>query len=596
MDKIAEKKEKKWPHFVLYVALFLILLYSRFVNIRWGLPYPFHPDERNIANAIQNLTCHIDFKFSSWGFLKECLNPKFFAYGQFSIYLGYALALVSRLYTHLVGPIQFDEAVVAIRLIAAVASMLTVWAALKIVKVITDSFLVYLTAYLLLIFSPAAIQFAHFGTTESLLMLFYTLIIYVCIRFAREEVSMGTFAGACGFLIGMAAGAKISSLIFAILPFSLFLFPRKKKAEKIDFKTHIKILGERLLSLIIFGTTIVAVTFATSFYSFLASKEALSALDYESAVALGKLEVFYTRTFAHTIPVIFHFMNVFPFALGWLMTVLFALGFFILPWKREQIVMRMAFLFYFLPTAFTFTKWTRFMAPIFPLMVLFGVFTLFWLYDAGVNFVRDNPRLQFGIKNASLMVDSLFFSVAIAALMIPGLAYLTIYQTPDVRYQASEWIFKNVKPDARIVEETANVIDIPIPPPGMEHVPPTNYGYVSFNFYDLDADPSLPIALQKYIDTADYIFIPSRRIFANHTCLGKSLDVCQQLRRKYPILNNYYDGLFSGQLGFKQVAEFSSYPRIELFGKTILELPDEVAEETWTVFDHPVIRIYKRTP
>ena len=42
------------------------------------------------------------------------------------------------------------------------------------------------------------------------------------------------------------------------------------------------------------------------------------------------------------------------------------------------------------------------------------------------------------------------------------------------------------------------------------------------------------------------------------------------------------------------VAEFTSYPEISFFGTTLIDFPDENAEETWTVFDHPVIRIYKK--
>jgi hypothetical protein len=52
--------------------------------------------------------------------------------------------------------------------------------------------------------------------------------------------------------------------------------------------------------------------------------------------------------------------------------------------------------------------------------------------------------------------------------------------------------------------------------------------------------------------------------------------------------------LFDGKLGFKKVAEFSSYPTIKLFNRKIFEFKDEEAEETWTVFDHPVIRVYKK--
>ena len=44
---------------ILFILLFAMLLYSRFVNLSWGLPYPMHPDERNMANAIQQLQCPI---------------------------------------------------------------------------------------------------------------------------------------------------------------------------------------------------------------------------------------------------------------------------------------------------------------------------------------------------------------------------------------------------------------------------------------------------------------------------------------------------------------------------------------------------------
>jgi hypothetical protein len=376
----------------------------------------------------------------------------------------------------------------------------------------------------------------------------------------------------------------------------MFIFPRKHNGDPVkrDFKLYVKQIGERAISMFFFGITIFAVAVATSFYSVLDLKHAMSALDFESAVAIGTVEVFYTRSFAHTMPVVFQFLSVFPFALGSIMTVLFIIGFFVLPWRREYVIMRIAFLLYFIPSSITYTKWTRFMAPLFPLMILFGVSTLFRIYDTVVNFVKTHPKLKDGYKRASLMADSLFFTVMLALLVIPGLAYLTIYQTPDVRYKASEWIFKNVKSDAYILQETANVVDIPIPSPDMKNIPTTSYQYFSFNFYDVDADSSYQPQLREHVRNADYIFVPSRRIFANHTCVRRDIDACRALRNKYPILNEYYDSLFNGELGFEQVAVFTSYPRIEFFGKTILEFPDEVAEETWTVFDHPVIRIFKR--
>ena len=52
--------------------------------------------------------------------------------------------------------------------------------------------------------------------------------------------------------------------------------------------------------------------------------------------------------------------------------------------------------------------------------------------------------------------------------------------------------------------------------------------------------------------------------------------------------------LFNGRLGFEKIKQFSSYPKLS-FLRLNLEFPDEDAEETWSVFDHPVIRIFKKT-
>lgn len=42
---------------IIYALLFLVLLSTRFVNLGWGLPYPMHPDERNMVDAITKLRC-----------------------------------------------------------------------------------------------------------------------------------------------------------------------------------------------------------------------------------------------------------------------------------------------------------------------------------------------------------------------------------------------------------------------------------------------------------------------------------------------------------------------------------------------------------
>jgi hypothetical protein len=213
------------------------------------------------------------------------------------------------------------------------------------------------------------------------------------------------------------------------------------------------------------------------------------------------------------------------------------------------------------------------------------------------------------IKNKAVQVGIALSILAVS--IIQGIAYLSIYISPDVRFEASRWVYTHMQSNAYILSETANVVDIPVPnavtPPVLSQ--DKRYRYISFNFYDIHLVPGLQEELEQHIAQAEYIFIPSRRVFANHSCYlenarglfeiernqqGYDRDRCIKLRNDYTAVYSYYDRLFTGNLPFEKVAEFKSYPKITIFGKKLIEFPDEEAEETWTVFDHPVIRIYKR--
>jgi hypothetical protein len=223
-----------------------------------------------------------------------------------------------------------------------------------------------------------------------------------------------------------------------------------------------------------------------------------------------------------------------------------------------------------------------------------------------------HPAISLDQSRFNRVVLTVFY-IILGAILLPGAGYVSVYTSQDVRFVASEWIYENVPASSSILSETANVIDVPVPVPGSEEIT-KQYSYRSFNFYDLDLNTGLQDELEKEIAQVDYIFVPSRRIFANHTCLrpddyqtsllhslsttiAKSYHdrVCAYRMRAYPKLNQYYEQLFSGELGFEHVATFHSYPRIGLGDRTLVSFPDEAAEETWTVFDHPVIRIYSKT-
>ncbi len=552
---MAEKINRKdSSQFLIIALLFLLLIFTRFVNIGWGLPYPMHPDERNMAIAILNLN------------FKDFFNPHFYAYGQLPLYLGYLLTVIYKFLTGNLGTSAgFVEATLALRILSATASIANVFVLYRIIsKLKAQNFI----AILILTFVPYAVQFAHFGTTESLLMLFYSLIIYYSFLLINAQISTKKFLLSNVLICGLAIATKISAYIFLTIPIAAYalktehILRRKQKS-----KLQITIKNFLIFSIIFtFSSFFLALVFSP--HNLIHWKEFFSTIKYESAVAMGNIEVFYTRQFANTVPVWFQFTKIFPYSLGLPLFIMFCLGFIFLSWKEKKInFLRFTFLIYFFPNAFLYAKWTRFMAPVFPVMMIFSILMIL------------------KIKNKITLLFLIFISI------LPGLFYLHIYLQPDVRFQASDWIYKNVPENSIILSETANVVDIPLPVANYK----TNQVYqpINFNFYDLDENPKLQDELTHFLGKADYIIVPSRRIFMNHTCKNFHFSFfnfqsifdnrCKKLRYKYPQLNDYYDKLFSGKLGFREVAEF-----------TTVIFPDEQAEETFSVFDHPVIRIYNK--
>lgn len=592
------QKTIRWLYLIFFAVLVFLLLYSRTVNLRWGLPYPFHPDERNIADALLRLNCDLSASKNFGQTISNCFNPKFFAYGQFPIYLAYILEKIRQLiFERRLSSINFTDGIMSLRFISASFSILSALLSLKIIAQFIKKNIYYpiwqIMSLLIIIFTPFYIQFAHFGTTESLLMFSLLSVFYISLRYLDGLMDRKRFFYLSSLVCGIAIAVKISAVELLFIPFMAVLFKRKSSKLETFF----------MLVRIVILSILVSIIFSPQ--NFISFNDFLGAMKYESGVATG-LSVFYTRQFQYGLPIFFQFIKIFPYSLGQVTFILFLFGFFLLPFQKKYNFLRVSFLILFLSNAFMFAKWTRFVSIAMPLMVIVAILFFYELLSVILKRISNNYLSKvIAIGALSLLT---FFIIA------PGVAYLNVYTSEDVRFRASDWISKNINPNKTILSETANVIDIPVINPQEKHfkkVP--SLDNISFNFYDLENDVKLQKELEENISKADYIFIPSRRIFKNFICATpeNSLDPrglisleklnslaflpqrCEQLYKQYPLLNDYYHKLFSGELGFTKVAEFESFPKISIFGKTVV-FPDENAEETWSVFDHPVIRIFKK--
>lgn len=574
---------------VLLSIILIIGTFLRYYNINWGAPYFFHPDEKNMGVAVSQFYLPKDIrkmvlclkqKMKKTALLeaKICnLNPYFFAYGQFPLYLAYFSGyLRNAVFKTPTISLDLPQSIFWLRFWSATASILTIF----LVFLIAGSFLKFrgaILAALFCAFTAGLIQSAHFGTTESLLTLFFLTIIYFSLVWVAKKISVSSFIFLTSFFLGLAAATKISAWIYFFIPIMALFLRYRPQFLKTVFAS------------LIIGFFSWAIFLAASPYNFLDFQAFKNSMNYEGGVALGKVKVFYTRQFENTKPIIFQFTKIFPYVLGYPLFILGFLGFLLANFeligtifkkrklamsKREELffLLNFAFLIYFLPNAFLFTKWTRFMTPLFPLFSIYTGYFLFCFYGffkmAYYRFKDENKSLK---NNKILKFLELFLAFSLLFLvLLPGIVFFTVYLRTDTRIQASEWIYQNIPSGSYILSETANVVDLPVVIE-KNYWKAKNYRIVSFNFYELDESYFLQEELVKHLEKADYILVPSRRVFANN----------MRLPNKYPISTRYYELFFSGELGFEKVAEFSV-------------LSDEASEETFTVFDHPVVRVYKK--
>ncbi|PJF46629.1 MAG: hypothetical protein CUN48_12820, partial [Candidatus Thermofonsia Clade 3 bacterium] len=118
-------------------------------------------------------------------------------------------------------------------------------------------------------------------------------------------------------------------------------------------------------------------------------------------------------------------------------------------------------------------------------------------------------------------------------------------------------------------------------------------------------DPAKYEMFLRALDEADYIVLNSNRHYGS----------VARLPWRFPMTNAYYRALMGGELGFALVADFYRFPRIGPFVFNDQEMPQRLvrpegvqgtppgievpypkAEEAFSVYDHPRVLIFQKTP
>lgn len=535
---------------LLLALIILIGAFLRFYKLDWGQGLFTHPDEYHIVTSVNQLS------------FPDQINPNFFSYGTVSIYLIYFTKTVLSFVFSQLYAIPFTlNAFLLGRFYSAFFSTLTIPLVYGISRTLLNSRYSLLAASLAAL-TPGLIQQAHFATPESALIFFIFGSLFFLLKFTTNNEQPFDFAQGrrttnfllASIFLGLALGVKVSSAIFLPVLLLSLIFT--------CYRSPFTLLKYSFLSL----TATAATFFIVDPYVFLDFTHFWSSFIYESSLARGDFPVFYTRQFIDTTPVIFQLTKILPYTLGPALLISGLLGLFLMvlqlfkkgPSFTFHFLLITSFLSLFLFNGFLFAKWTRFSAPTFP---FFAIFSAFLLYKSSQ--LKIHKFFPYILNTTYLILISLWV-----------LAFFSVYLTPDVRHTASRWVESSAPPGSTFLVEGGNMIDVPLQ---------GNFKKLSLDFYNLENDAQARQKVVEGLTSADFFIIESRRVFANH----------QRLPNQFPKTTNFYNALFSGKVGFTEVKNFTSYPSLSLQALSF-EIPDENAEETWSVFDHPVIRVFQK--
>ncbi len=502
----------------------------RFTNLNWDAGGRLHPDEALIVNGA------LAVRFFSQ------LSPGFHDYNGFSVYLLKAASLVTAFIFRNPYWSGTPEGLTIIgRFVSALFSTLSIPLLYVFGKQLWKKE-VGITAAILFSFTPLVIQLAHFYTTESILIFLLLTLLYAATLYTKNPTIHALVRMAVP--MGLLLATKNTAYLFLPIPIITLVLNSKRTSHTIR-------------AFMLFITLVFVAFFVASPYSFIDFSGYIEHSRYLADVVSGRLLMDWTMQFQDTNGGF------------WIKNLLFAFGPLAIlgpigivgvlvntkAWKKLPHTAALWSIGFLIFLAYTYLKFTRYAAPLLPLFAVYGA-TVLW----------DIRKTAIG---------KAICSVVIASQIIYGCMFLPVYGTPHTSLQATDWIKENIPPKSTIfVEEWNSIVRFNRP-----SLIANGYQLISVNMYTLPDSEQKNTVLHTILAQSDYIMIESPKV--RNTIIRQ--------RSRYPNSSAFYEQLESGQLKFTNVAEFSSYPRL---GSLLIH--DEDLEETFTVFDHPTIRIYKK--
>lgn len=568
---------------IILIGIILLAAFFRLYGLNWDQNQHLHPDERFLTMVVSAMK--IPSSFSNYLDPSiSTMNPYnlgfgFFVYGNFPLYL-----------TKIIGDITsyntYDTVHFVGRTLSEFFDLGVILFLFKIGKKIFNEKVGLISSFLYSIM-VLPIQLSHFFCVDTFLNFFIVLSFYLIILLITKRKLLITSV-ALSVSFGLALACKISALYFLpIIGLSyLYLLGKEVLLQK---KANLKKISEIIIAGVIFLIFSLLIFRLNQPQVFSDKNYTHWQINPNFSANLAELERLGDSTsmfppaiqWKNTTPIIFPLKNLVLWGTGLPLGILSVFSVIYLSFvsiKRaikkknfegEILVIILLMILWiiglFAYEGTRFTKTIRYFLLIYPFLALASAKLL---TDVENILSRKNNKLP-------LRFVPLFFYLTI---FIYPFSFLSIYTKPITRISASEWIFKNIPPGSILLNEEWDDA-LPISLPGKSSLV---YDIKQIYMYDPDSVEKWKRILPK-IHEADYIILTSNRAYGS----------TMKLPSIYPETVKYYNDLFNSNGQFKKIAEFTSYPCFPPGKLNFFCFNDDGAEESFTVYDHPKVLIFK---
>jgi len=526
-----------------------------------------HPDERHIIMVTERLS------------LRD-MNPHSFAYGSLLFYLLKGTSSLLSIWTPRVT--GYENLFIVGRCINALFAGLTVLVTYALGLQLFARREIALLGAFLLGTNTFFLQLSHFYVSDVPLTLFCLIAIFWSVKIAQRGYIRDYLL--FGFFGGVALAFKVAALSLFI-PLScaqLALWVGLARSNGLTIAYFLRCLALLFAATLLFFITL----FICAPFSILDWPAFTKDLNEQLTMVSGKRIPPYTRQYQFTPPFIYHIMQMGTSnALGWPMLLCAAAGIILALGGKMSLKDRLCrflpvlpwLVLVFLSIAGKQVKFPRYLLPLYPLLILFGASFIIRLREA---LQKQTSTLRSStVLDSSTVLAWLPVVLIVLSTIFPTLGLLGIYSHEHTYKIASRWVYDHIPQGATIVGvhwDDKVPVDLP------NH---SSHQYQMWDhdqelpLYEEDNDAKMNLVYQRFAK-ADYIIFPTDR-------LPGSILHAESI---FPLTSNFIRLLYTEKLGFKLVQTIKLTPTC-----AGLRFPDSVNDESFTVYDHPRVSIFKRT-